>query len=157
MLNQKQKAAESRQRAREKREKERWGAFQKQCEENEAKGLTRAGYTKTFEGQSVTFYINNVKIVCTVDYEQSCPHLEFRGEPSALTETGYRSHFMQADLNQYESLMDAVADQVEYIIRNRYCQNSKAKYTLTWEPSLEYLKHSPEQLTLFGKEEAALC
>lgn len=74
--------------------------------------------------------------------------MEFRGEPCLLSETGYRSHFLQMDLKDYPSLKEAVVEQVEYIIRNRYCQNSKAKYTLTFEPSLDYLKHSPEQLVL---------
>lgn len=137
---------------REREDRERRAAFQKQCQENEAKGLTMFGYPKAYDHESIELYINNKKMVCKVDYDMSTPHLEFRGEPCILTETGYRSHFMQGDLTGYASLKALVEEQVDYIIRNRYCQNSKAKYTLTWEPSLEYLKHSPEQLSLFGEE-----
>jgi len=128
----KEKASARRKALKAKKEQERRDAFDKQCRENEAKGLTKLGYTKTFKEQSVIFYLNGVKTTCKVDYHQMSPHLEFRGKPSVLTETGYRSHFMQGDLSQYGSLKDAVAAQVEYIIRHPQLKNSKAPYTLTW-------------------------
>jgi len=130
-----------------KKAKTRQEEYRKKWDENKAKGLTGPGYTKTFDGEELTFYLNNVAITCKVDYNIGGPHLEFRGEPTLLTETGYRSHFMNGDLNRYDSLKDCIVESVEYIIRDRYCQNSKAEYTLTWEPSLDYLRHSPKQLT----------
>lgn len=145
------KAADRRKAIKALEQKQRQEAFDKQCADNEAKGLTRSGFTKTFDGQSIVLYIDNKKMTCTVEYDIcDAPHMEFQGEPNILTETGYRSHFLDEDLAQYRSLADAVADQVEYIIRNRYLKNSKAKYTLSWEPNLEYLKD--KQLTMFGGE-----
>lgn len=138
--------------SKEKQRKEALAALEKEWAGNEAKGLTRLGFTKTFDGQSIDLYIDNKKMVCTVGYD-ICegPHMEFKGEPNILTKTGYRSHFLGVDLKQYGSLADAVGHQVEFIIRDRHMNNSKAKYILSWEPSLEYLKDNPEQLSLFNE------
>lgn len=155
MLDKKQKAAECRQRARERKEKEQHDAFKKHWNENLANGLTGTGYTKTFEGQSITFYLNNIEIKAAVDYKISGPHIEFRGEPSVLTETGYRSHFTNTDLGQFSTMKEMVEAMVAEIMSEE--RKRSKKYTLTWEPSLEFLKHSPVQLTLFEMKEAALC
>jgi len=129
--------------------------FHLEWEENKANGLTGQGFTKKFEGESRTFYLNGVEITCTIDYEISAPHLEFRSvkdkEPSVITETGYLSHFTNVDQKQYDTMEESIKDVVEYIMRNKHMKNSKKPYTLTWEPSDEYLKESPLQLSLFGK------
>lgn len=143
-----------------KKQREAHDKFRKQCQENEAKGLTWAGYTKSFEGQSKTFYLNGVEIIGTIDYSiASSPHLEFRSikdkEPSVLTETGYRSHFTQTDLGQYKTLEEAVEAMVAQVMSEE--RKRGKKYTLTWEPSDEYLKHSPVQLSLFDKKEMSKC
>jgi len=48
--------------------REQLEAFEKQCQENLDKGLTSQGFTKAYEGQSKVFYLNNIKVNCTVDY-----------------------------------------------------------------------------------------
>jgi len=129
--------------------------YQLKCDENEAKGLTRDGFTKKFDGESRTFYLNGVAITCSIDYDIA-PHLEFRSvnekEPNLISETGYRSHFTNVDQKQYDTMEESIEDAVEYIIRNKHMKNSKKPYTLTWEPSDEYLKESPLQLSFFGRK-----
>jgi len=137
--------------------------FHLQWEENKANGLTGQGFTKKFEGESRTFYLNGIEIICSIDYDISSPHLEFRSvkdkEPNMISETGYRSHFTLIDQKQYDTMEESIEDAVEYIIRNKHMENSKKPYTLTWEPSDEYLKHTVKQLSLFGQtmKKEALC
>lgn len=139
-------------RVKNKRDKEVFGQSESIWTTNLAKGLTGLGFTKTFEGQSIEFYLNNTKIVATVDYDITSPHIEFKGEPNVLTETGYRSHFSRIDLKEYKSMQEMVEDTVARLMLAKQ-QGKKSKksviYSLTWEPNLDYLKHSPIQLALF--------
>jgi len=129
-----------------KKDQERQEAYNRQCEENVAKGLTRHGFTRTFEGEEILFYLNNIEITCAIDYGMECPHLEFKGEPNVMTETGYRSHFSQVELSQYPTLKEVVEAAVGAIMREEL--KKKIQYSLTWDPSDEYLRHSPVQLSL---------
>ena len=141
-----------------KKDRAEYDARQAEIKDNLAKGLTMFGHIKAYDGESRTFYLNNVAIKCSIDYDIS-PHLEFYSvkdkEPSVLTETGYRSHFTSMRISDYPT-MEAVIEAAVKSIMNEERKKSK-KYTLTWEPSLEYLKHSPQQLTLFGGKDAVLC
>lgn len=132
-----------------KKQKQQHYAFEMECQENVAKGLTFTGFTKTFEGESRTFYLNNIEITCKVDYDISSPHLEFKGEPNLITSTGYFSHFVQVDLKEFATMEEMIEYMVAGLMNEKRNGKKPKEYTLTWEPSLEYLSHSPVQLDFF--------
>ena len=95
--------------------------LQRECRLNEEAGLTRWGYTKTFDGESKVFYLDDVEITCTVSYGcAGVPHLEFHGEPSFLTSTGYRSKFCQGDLSHFTSIEKLIIWAVENELRLKH-------------------------------------
>jgi len=148
-----EKATTQRAKLKAKKEKAQQDAYKKQCQDYLDQGLTRQGFTKKFEGQSVIFYLNNIEIKCTIDYDMAVPHLEFYSvkdrEPSVLTETGYRSHFTQVNLKDFESMEKVIESCVKSIMSED--RKKGKKYILSWEPSEEYLRDNPVQLSLFGK------
>ena len=97
--------------------------------ENEEKGLTKYGWTRSFDGVSKVFYLDDIEITCPVNYFFGCtPHVEFHGEPSYLTSTGYRSYFSQGDLVCFASIEKLIEWVVEDVLRQ---QHTKVRpYTL---------------------------
>ena len=102
--------------------------------ENEEKGLTHSGYTRTYDGEHRTFTLNGVEITCTVDYDLSLPHLEFTSEtPSILTSTGYRSHFEDSDLSSWPTLELLITSAILRIIHEKHPRKAPP-YTLSFYP-----------------------
>lgn len=91
---------------------------EREWRENIEKGLSYSGYTLTFDGESRVFYLNGIEITCSVSYKIcGCPHVEFHGEPSYLTSTGYYSHFDHLDYSVFSTFEDMVRSVVAYRLK----------------------------------------
>jgi len=126
--------------------------------------MAKTGFTTDEIEELMTQYYSPANIddlLNEVDYDISSAHIEFQADdkkPNVMTDTGYRSHFTNTDLKDFATMEDVVKGMVAEIMQlNQQERKSKKapQYTLTFEPSLEYLRNNPQQPTLFDMGELA--